>query len=315
MTVNSDDQATKSEAATREITFPILAYADRMKLRAQLGSTSCESAKIMFEILAKKKIPSHKANDAVLKALDAAADHRLAKYRFEQRQNVKEPETGRIDELIEIFKNLNDAILELPTAAKSTINVRMTGVTKEGKFDTETFIELVNCVAACLPELSPQRSAADALVALLADGSSEHTWPIIALWESIPPLTRTKVEQKVGKRLRRSGIELLRLFPDLLYEFQPKKRLGAPPSIHFAFALKIERIWREINLKSGRQYDGCNGHHLKSPFVRFCEAALAAVGTGGAISDRQVANLKKRASSRAIGHRRSRGSRYVLGAR
>jgi hypothetical protein len=208
--------------------------------------------------------------------------------------------------LIKIFKNLNGAILELPPSAKSIINARMADVIKEGKFDTEIFIELVNCVAACLPELSPQRSAADALVALHADGSSEHTWPILALWESIPSLTRTKVEQKVGKRLQRSGIELLRLFPDLLDEFRPKKRSGAPPSIHFAFALKIERIWREIHLKSGRQYDGCTGHHLKSPFVRFCEAALAAVGTEGAISDRQVSNLKKRASSRAIGHRRSR---------
>src|ERR1700730_19400139 len=117
MTVNSDDQATKSDTATREITFPISAYAERMKLRAQPVSTICESAKIMFEILAKKRIPSRKANDAVLKALDAAADHRLAKYRFDQRQSAKEPETDRIDELIETFKNLNDAISELPTTA------------------------------------------------------------------------------------------------------------------------------------------------------------------------------------------------------
>ena len=294
MTVNFDDQATESEAATREIAFPIFAYADRMKLRAQPGSTSCEFAKIMFEILTKKKIPSRKATDAVLRALDAAADHRLAKYRFEQQQKVKEPETGRIDKLIEILRNLNVAILELPTVAKSEINIRLADVRKEGKFDTEIFVEMVNCVAACLPELSPQRSAADALDALLADGSSEHTWPIIALWESIPPLARTKVEQKAGKRMRLRGIELLRLLPDLLDAFRPKKRRGAPPSIHFTFALKIERIWFKLGLKSGRQYDDHSDRHLKSPFVRFCEAALAAVGTEGAISGRQVTNLKKR---------------------
>ncbi|MEH2566081.1 hypothetical protein [Bradyrhizobium sp. AZCC 2289] len=294
MTVNSNDRATKSETPMREITFPIFAYVDRMKLKAQPGSTSRESAKIMFEILAKKKIPSRKANDAALKALDAAADHRLAESRFAQRQNAKEHETGRLDELIEIFKKLNAAISELPTAAKSMISVRTAEVTKDGKFDTETFIELVNCIAACLPKLSPQKSAADALVALHADGSSKHSLPVIMLWESIPPLIRTNVEQNLERRLRLRGIELLRLFPDLLDKFRPKKRMGAPPSIHFAFALKIERIWLELGLKSGRQYDGCNGRHLKSPFVRFCEAALAAVGTEGAISNRQVGNLKKR---------------------
>ena len=248
----------------------------------------------MLEILAKKKIPSRKANDAVLKSLDAAADHRLAKYRFEQRRSAKKVGTGRIDELIEIFEKLNGAILEMPPTAKSIINARMADVTKAGKFDTETFIELVNCVAACLPELSPQRRAAAAMVALRADGSSEHTLPIVAVWESISPLTRTKVEQKVGKMLRRSGIKLLRLFPNLLDKFRPKKRPGAPPSIDFAFALEIQRIWRELGLKSGRQYDGYNGRNLNSPFVRFCEAALAAVGTEGAISNRQVSNLKKR---------------------
>jgi hypothetical protein len=292
MTDNFDAQENKSEAAVRKFMFPISAYANRIKLKAGPELPNSESAKIMFDILAKKKIFSRKADDAVLKALDAAADHRLAKWRFEQRQNAKKLETDRIDELISIFENLTVAISKLPPIAKSTLNARMADVTKEGIFDTEIFIELVNCVAACLSELSPKKNAGDALVALHPEGSPEQTWPIIMLWESIPPVTRTDVERNVERRLRRSGIALLRLIPDLLDKFRPTIRLGAPPSIHFAFARQIDRIWRELKLKSGHQYNGVHGHHQASPFIRFCNAALAAVGTEGAISDRQVSNLK-----------------------
>jgi hypothetical protein len=300
MIVNPDAQV--KEAAARKVTFPISAYASRIKLKAELGSSNRESAKIMFAILAKKKVPSRKADHAVLKALDAAADHRLAKCRFERQQNAKKLEADRIDELISIFENLTVAISELPPIAKATLNVRTAEVTKEGKFDTEIFTELVKCVAACLPELSPKKIAESALAALHPDGSPEQTWPIIMLWESIPPLTRTEVERNLERRLRLRGIELLRLVPDLLDKFRPAKRRGAPPSIHLAFALKIERIWLELGLKSGRRYHAyrdaySNDRQKKSPFARFCEAALAAVGTEGAISDRQVTNLRKRAQA------------------
>lgn len=44
-------------------------YANRIKLEADPESRNSESAKIMFDILAKKKIFSPKADDAVLKAL------------------------------------------------------------------------------------------------------------------------------------------------------------------------------------------------------------------------------------------------------
>jgi hypothetical protein len=287
MTINWE---IKSDTAARKVTFPISAYANRMKLKAPIESSSCVSARTMFEILAKKKIVSRKADNAVLKALDAAADHRLAKTRFEQRLNAKKLETDRINELILIFEKLTAAISELPPIAKSTLNVRMADITKEGIFDSEIFIELTNCVAACLPELSPQKHAREALVALRPDGSFGPRWPVVVLWESIPPVTRTDVERNLERRLRRSGIELLSLIPVLLDKFRPTIHLGAPPSFHFAFAHQIDRIWQELRLKSGLQY---NGSHVASPFIRFCNAALAAVGTEGAISDRQVSNLKR----------------------
>jgi hypothetical protein len=305
MTINWE---IKSETAARKVTFPVSAYANRMKLKAQLELSKSESAKIMFDILAKKKIFSRKADGAVLKALDAAADHRLAKWRFEQQRSAKKLEADRIGELISIFENLTGAISKLPPSAKSKLNVRMADVTREGIFDTEIFRGLVNCVAGCLTELSPKKRADDALVALRPDGSLESTWPIIMLWESISPVTRTDVERNVERRLRRSGIALLRLIPDLLHKFRTTISLGAPPSLHFTFARQIDRIWRELKLKSGRQYNGDRGHHLASPFIRFCNAALTAVGTEGAISDRQVSNLKHCPipAPLKIGHKRCR---------
>jgi hypothetical protein len=292
MTGSSDDEANKSATAARKPMFPISAYANRIRLKAKPESSDSESAKIMFDILVKWKIRPSKAYDAVLEALDAAADHRLAKSRFENRQAAQKFEIGRVDELISIFERLTDAISKLPPSAKAKLNVRMAEVTKEGVADTEIFIELMNCVGACLPELSPEKLAEDALAVLRPKGASEQTWPIIALWESIPPHTRTEVERNLEKRLGRSGIELLRLFPALLDEFRPTIRLGAPQSIQFAFARQVERIWRKLGLKCGRQYNCNSQRHVPSPFIRFANAALDAVEVEGAISDRQVSNLK-----------------------
>src|ERR1700741_4274640 len=83
MTTTSDDERTTPQAEAAKVTTPFSVYANRTKLRAEPESSNSESARIMFDILAKKKISASKARDAVLKALDAAANHRLAKLRYE----------------------------------------------------------------------------------------------------------------------------------------------------------------------------------------------------------------------------------------
>jgi hypothetical protein len=301
MTDIFEAQENQSEAAVQNSVFPISTYAYRIKRRAAPELRNSEFAKIMVDILAKKKIFSRKADDAVLKALDAAANHQLAKLRFEDRQSLARHANELLDDLISSLQEFVDAISNLPPNSKGTLNARMADEAKGGIFDTEIFIEWINCIAACLPQLSPRRLAYDAFLLLGSDVSSEQAPLIVRLWEAIPSVTRNQVECEVeGKLLKRSGVEMLRLLPELLRQFQPPSRQGAPLSLHLTFVSEIDSIWLGLGLRGRRSYDGYakkGKHHIQSAFQTFCNAALAAVGDDSQISHRQIANLKKRAKS------------------
>jgi hypothetical protein len=173
----------------------------------------------------------------------------------------------------------------------------MADIMMSGVFDTEIFIELIDCLAVCLPQLSPKKLANDALLLLQAEISPEANSPIVDLWEAIPSETRSRVERELESQLPMSGVALLCLIPGLLYSHRLTLRLGAPASPESEFVREFDRIWRSLGLTSGRQYDAAGGAgHKSSPFQRFGNAALAAVGNDSRISDRQVDNLKRKRS-------------------
>lgn len=176
-------------------------YANRIKLEADPESRNSESAKIMFDILAKKKIFSPKADDAVLKALNAAADHQLTKLRFEDRQSVARHSNELLDDLISSLQEVVDAISILPPNSKGILNTRMADITKGEIFDTEIFVECINCIEACLPELSPKKRSEEALLTLHPENSWKLAPPIVKRWEAIPYSTRNRTEREVEGKL------------------------------------------------------------------------------------------------------------------
>jgi hypothetical protein len=251
----------------------------------------------MFDVLAKKKVPITKAADAIRRTLDAAANAKYAVPRLKNSQQIREQGVDLINELISKLSTFADAISKLPPNAKSTLNRRIADITRSGVFDTEVFIEVVDCLAACLPQLSPKKLADEALLLLLAGASPEVKSPIIGLWEAIPSVTRSRVERQLTTRPPKSGVALLNLIPALLNSHRPFAPLGAPASPKFEFVKEADRIWSSLNLKSGRRYDAAKGAgHVSSAFQQFGDAALAAVGNGSRISDRQVDNLKRKRS-------------------
>ena len=289
----NDRETTAKKPPVRK--FPVTAYADRIRLKAPPRASKSKSAKLMFDILAKKKVHITEATDAVRRTLDAAANAGYADLR--QNNYRKNRERGRdlIDELNSRLNAFVGAISKLPPNSKSTLNRRVADIMMSGVFDTEVFIELIDCLAACLPQLSPKKLADDALLLLLAGTSPEAKSPIVGLWEAVPSKTRSRVERELESRLPMSGVALLRLIPGLLDSHRLMPRLGAPASPKAEFVRELDRIWRSLGLTSGRQYDAAGGAgHKSSPFQQFGDAALAAVGNEGRISDRQVDNLKRK---------------------
>jgi hypothetical protein len=294
MCIDLDDQENKWEAVPRKFAFPIEAYANRIKLKARLELSSSESAMIMFDILAKKKVPLVKATNAVQEILDAATNNGYATQRFDHLDMIRKQGMVLLDELIAKFSTFVDAISKLPPNSKAILNQRIAGITKNGGFDTEVFAELLDSVADCLPQLSPKKLANEALLHLLAETPCWGRPDVIGLWEAIPSITRSSVERKIEASLPQSGVALLRSIPTILKSYRPSIRLGAPASPNFQFVKEANRIWSSFGLKSGRRYDHVSSRHVSSAFQRFCNAALEAAGHETRISDRQIANLKRK---------------------
>ena len=295
MCVDLCGRENKSEPARRKFTFPIEAYADRIRLKARLELASSEPAMIMFDILAKKRVPLVKATNAVRETLDSATNTGYATQRLENLDMLRKQRLVLLDELISKFSTFVDAISKLPPNSKAILNKRMAGITKNGVFDTEVINELVDSVAECLPQLSPKKLAEEAFSLLLAETPCGERSHVSRLWEAIPSITRSRVEREIEASLPQSGMALLRTIPTLLNSHRPSIRLGAPASPNFQFVKEADRIWRTLGLKSGRRYDAARGAgHVKSTFQRFCDSALEAAGHETRISDRQIANLKRK---------------------
>jgi hypothetical protein len=270
-------------------------YASRIKVRASelVESTQLTDGRaLMKAILAKKKINLRDATRAIREALDAAATHQLARWCFENRRDAAMNALKDLAELIFEMEKLANIISALPPDSKGRLNRQTAQLVMQGLFDTELFFDLINLLLICLPELSPKQAAEDAR-RIIEPRDGESLPRILKLWESIPAVTRVRVEQRIASSTSLSGVELLRLLPNLLREYQPAVQRGAPRSLRFEYVKVIDCIWRRLNLKGRRQYAGDKGHHVKSPFQRFCDAALKSVGDPHAISVRQVVNLKR----------------------
>jgi hypothetical protein len=288
----------------RSYVFPYSTNTHHIKRKRALELAGSEHAKVMFDILRQKKVTPRKANHAVLDALSAAADHhQLATLRL--RQLPAKVRKELLGALIESFRNFTNAISALPPDLKGILNVRIAEITVHRIFDTEVFIELLDCIEASLSELSRTKLANEALLALRPKLAALHpeTWsqqalPIAILWESIPSIIRSQIERKVESKLPTlSGVETVRFLLDLLQKSEPASRRGTPVSVHLTFARRIDSIWLRLKLTGRRCYD----EHLKkgtlnpeSAFQAFCNAALAAVGNEGRISRYQISHLKKR---------------------
>jgi hypothetical protein len=114
MCVDLCDRENKSEPARRKFTFPIEAYADRIRLKARLELASSEPAMIMFDILAKKRVPLVKATNAVRETLDSATNTGYATQRLENLDMLRKQRLVLLDELISKFSAFVDAISKLP---------------------------------------------------------------------------------------------------------------------------------------------------------------------------------------------------------
>jgi hypothetical protein len=197
------------------------------------------------------------------------------------------------------LREINAAIAVQSQCVQLTLNGRLAEAAKAGFFD---FIEWIDLVEACLPELSRMK-----LAAFSPEISSRQAQPIANLWEAIPSIIRCQIEREVELKLPKlSGVETLRLLPKLLQRFEPTSRRGAPLSIHLIFLRRIDSIWLDLRLTGRRCYYDYATHDEYAPkgnsnppsaFQAFCNAALAAVGSESRITNYQISCLKKRAKS------------------
>jgi hypothetical protein len=272
----------------------MLPYVSRIKLRANEpdGPEQQKAFEVMADILAKKKTPAGDKTRAIREARDAAAHHKLALARFNSGRDTAANALKDLEDLILKMAELAIAISLLPTTSKDYLNQKTADLMKEGIFDTEVFVELIDLLLDCLPNLSPQEDG-DIARRIIERQEGESSPRVVRLWESVPAITRDCVERRIKTWPSRSGTDLLQGLPNLLREFRPIPRPGAPRSPLREYVKNIDRIWLRLNLTGRRQYDGVKDRHVKSPFHKFCDAALDSVGNPTAISIRQVSNLKQ----------------------
>src|SRR5262249_965464 len=252
--------------------------------------TKC--VRVMRRILVeKRRIPAIAADRAILKSLEAAFDFQLADLRYRYLKTMEAKSHTTLDHLIRGLRQLSNAIARLPPNSKGVLNKRVVGIVGKARFDSETFIEIVETIPAALPQIGPRRLGENTRSLIHPESGGTRRPPIIDQWEAMPATTRVKVEGMV--RPSRSLVHWLGNVPDLLERERPARKQGAPRSISQVFVSRIATIWRALGLNPGLAYDFGRGGRVESAFQRYCRAALSAVGDSTKISARQVVNYKR----------------------
>jgi hypothetical protein len=297
-----------------KVTSRMKPYANRIRLRvAHLDLTDLNNKRRLENarremtdlLIKKKKVRKKLAQQAVIQALDIAADHQLEALR--RRQNLTELTRSQssLERLLEQLDALTHEISKLPPLAKGKFNEIVAGQDWEN-FDTETFSELIHAMIHALSKSSPTGIADKVRSAIIEPvRTSKHpavvqiirTAPptILDLWDVIPAQTRTRVEAKLRTWVppsQRPAIEFLNRLISLLDRCRPRLRKGRRHAIERRFGRRLARIWRGLGLHVGRAFDGEYDRHVESSFQRFARLALTAVGDDSLISNRQIENLK-----------------------
>jgi hypothetical protein len=248
----------------------------------------------------RRRVPAIAADRAILKSLEATFDFQSAHLRYRFLKTMEGQSQTTLDHLIRGLRQLSNAIARLPPNSKGELNKRVAEVIGRERFDSETFIEVIETITASLPEIGPRRLADD-IQALIHPGARRP--PIIDRWEAMPATTRVKVEGMAHTNPSRSLMRWLDNVADLLEREGSVRKRGAPRAISQAFVTRIATIWRTLGLNPGLAYDfflhPANDHRIRrggrveSAFQRYCRSALSAVGDFTKISARQVDNYKR----------------------
>ena len=254
-------------------------------------------------LVGKRRVPTIAVDRAILKSLEAAFDFQLVNLCYRDAKTMEDQSHTTLDHLIRDLQQLSNAITRLPPNSKGELNKRVAGLIGATRFDSETFIEIVETITATLPEVRPRRLADNVLFLIHPEPDGAKRPPIIDQWEAMPATTRVRVEAMLAARPSRSLMGWLNNLADLLEEERPARKRGAPRSISRAFVSRIWTIWRRLGLNPGLAYDfflhpandECigRGGRVESTFQRYCRATLSAVGDSTEISARQVVNYKK----------------------
>lgn len=273
------------EGATSPVPRKMRPFVRRMKIKsrdlprtAELRQAEDEMSTIL------KRIDPTQAANVVEGSLDAAANHQLARLRYEEIRIAQRRSLERLDQLIEIIERLAQAISALPLNSKGVLNLCLRELIREGHFDTEIFFGLIDRLQVESPKLSPQAKASKVLDIVVKEGGV-----LRELWETMPASTRLKTEKKMVALNQKPVVELMRLLPRILNDFRPPKPRGAPPSLDFGFVCAVDRIWVEQC-----EHTGLKGRRAEGPFHRFCNAALRGVGHSSEISSNQLARLRRK---------------------
>jgi hypothetical protein len=271
---------------------------------SETAATFTKCIKEMRRILVHKRIPVIAADRAILKTLEAAVDFQLADLRYRSLKTMEAQSLDTLDRLILTLRQLSDAVAQLPPTPKGELNKRVSAILRQGTFDSEVFIEIVEAITAALPEIAPRRLADNVSSIIHPESTDGRRSPIIDRWEAMPATTRLKVEGLMQQtKPSTSLVQWLNRLVDLLGRDRPARKLGAPRSTTRAFVLRTAAIWRSLGLSAGLAYNFFlhpatggeigRGGRVESSFQRYCRAALTAFGDPTEISARQVANYKK----------------------
>jgi hypothetical protein len=293
---DANDPKEIQNGAKPPVADKMLPYVNRIKIKSRNLPPTAELRRAkseMLTILVEKKIDFALAAKAVGDTLDAAADHRLARLRYEELRVVQQYSLTRLDESIEILNRLANEVSALPPDSKGALNLNLGDLRKEGHFDTEIFFRFIDRLEAQLMKVSPPVRASRALDIIVREGEI-----LCGSWAAMPASTRFNTERKIETLRRKTSLELMRLLPLILNKFRPSKPMGAPPSLDFRFVCTVDGIWLKLQPLGRRRYRGLNGRHVDGPFHRFCNAAFRGVGNAGEISGNQLGKLKRKRAKR-----------------
>jgi hypothetical protein len=259
----------------------------------------------MWAILIGKKIRPCEAKKVITRTLAMSANHQLEFLR--RARNFEELSRGNkaIEQLKTLVDSFAQVLARLPSASKGKINKIIIAQDWQD-FDGEAFADLISALICTLTQVSPKRIANEARL-ILIDGPKHSNDPVVRrivrtsapaildLWETIPAQTRIKAEASIRNLSScKSAVKFFRHAATVLTN--PQLKMGRRPPIEQQFARQIAQIWGALGLHVGRAYHGGDrgqwAHHYPSPFQRFCDLALEAVGDSARISWRQVAAAK-----------------------